>query len=271
MVIKTLPFQSLLKLELPQLAEKVIEQVETHDPELLKIEELYNLLIAQKPQILNLKVVYGAHPITEQLTPLRKKRFMYAAAIVYKMNVIVREDIYPNNSDVIATKILINSFLLNLSGNKNEEIVAEKLTQFFRTMSENPTFLASLELFKLTTDISSLRMADQALRELLKQRADSISERPRVKTTVNVQSIQKALKDMFKEIESAQLRNPLLNYSSLINKLNDLLDHYRMLINIRATINKRKAQQLKNGKGEAATDIVNPTLPAEETDPSVEA
>ena len=145
---------------MPQLAEKVIEQVETHDPELLKIEELYNLLIAQKPQILNLKVAYGAHPITEQLTPLRKKRFMYAAAIVYKMNVIVREDIYPNNSDVIATKILINSFLLNLSGNKNEEIVAEKLTQFFRTMSENPTFLASLELFKLTTDISSLRMAD---------------------------------------------------------------------------------------------------------------
>ncbi|MGV8962059.1 MAG: hypothetical protein ACOH2V_01605 [Candidatus Saccharimonadaceae bacterium] len=109
---------------------------------------------------MNLKVAYGAHPITEQLTPLRKKRFMYAAAIVYKMNVIVREDIYPNNSDVIATKILINSFLLNLSGNKNEEIVAEKLTQFFRTMSENPTFLASLELFKLTTDISSLRMAD---------------------------------------------------------------------------------------------------------------
>ena len=118
----------MLKLELPQLAEKVIEKIEEHDPETLMIQELFVLLEAQKPNIQNLKVAYGAHPITEQLQPLRKKRFMYAAAIVYKMNMIVREDLFPNNSQVIETRILINSYLLNLGKSKNEEVISEKLT-----------------------------------------------------------------------------------------------------------------------------------------------
>ncbi len=257
MSIKTFPFQKLLKLELPQLAEKVIEQIEEHEPEDLKIQELFDLLEAQKTNIQGLKVAYGAHPITEQLGSLRKKRFMYAAAIVYRMNMIVREDLYPNNSEVIETRILINSFLLNLSLNKNEEVVTEKVAQFFRELAENTSFSDSLTLFKLSVDVNSLKVTDSKIKELLKKRSDSISERPRVKTPVLVKSIHKALKDMFKEIESAQLRNPLLDYSSLINKLNDLLDHYRMLINTRTTINKRKADQKKKGELEEDDFDVN--------------
>lgn len=242
MEIKTISFQRLLKLELPQLAEKVIKKIEDHDPETLLINEVYDLLVAQKPNIENLKVAYGPHPITEQLLPLRKKRFMYAAAIVYRMKMAVREDIYPNSNDVIETRIFVNSYLLNLSSSKSEEVVAEKLTQFYRELDENPALEASTELYKLSEDIANLKSTDMAIRQLLKERADDISERPREKTSVLVRQIKKALKDMFKEIESAQLRNPLLDYSPLINQLNDILDHHRMLINMRATINKRRAE-----------------------------
>ena len=99
--------------------------------------------------------------------------------------------------------------------------------------------------FGLGGDIDNLRSTHAAIKELLNIRANEISDRPRVKTPTLVKAIRKALKDMFKEIESAQLRNPLLNYTPLINKLNDTLDHYRALINLRATINKRKAAGLE--------------------------
>ena len=205
-----------------------------------------------------MKIAYGAHPITEQLGPLRKKRFMYAAAIVYKMNMIVREDIYPNDSQVI------DSFLLNLSLSKNEEVVAEKLSQFFRETTVNAKLQTALELFNLLGDVDILQSTDNNIKELLSVRANQISERPRVKTAILVKSILKAMKDMFKQIEVAQLRNPLLDYSVLINKLNDLLDHYRALINTRATINKRKAAGLEAGKENDGP--VEPKLPKEEGD-----
>ena len=226
------------------MAEKVIDKIEEHNPEDLKIQEIFDLLVAQKPAFEKLNVAYGPHPITEQLEPLRKKRFMYAAAIVYKMNMIVREDVYPNDSEVIQTKLKINSYLLYLSASKNEEVVAEKVEQFFREIDSDEDFETALSTYGLTADLNNLRNTHSSIKELLKRRADSISARPRIKTPVLVKSISKALKDMFKEIESAQLRNPLLNYTALINELNDILDHYRALINIRATINKRKAAGL---------------------------
>lgn len=276
MNIKTIPFQRLLKLELPQLAEHVIDKIQEHEPEVMKITEVYDLLVAQQANIQSLKIAYGPHPITEQLIPLRKKRFMYAAKIVYKMNVIVREDTYPDDSDVIATRIKINSYLLNLSASKNEEVIAEKLTQFFRETQENEDFSEAISLFQLVSDIDSLKAVDFQIRRLLKKRADDISARPRVKTPVLVNSIHKALKDMFKEIESAQLRNPSIDYSELVNKLNDLLSHYKTLINMRATINKRKAAGLEDDKGdnepiapvEGGGDT-HPDLPIEPTEGNV--
>lgn len=142
----------------------MIKKIEDHDPETLLINEVYDLLVAQKPNIENLKVAYGPHPITEQLLPLRKKRFMYAAAIVYRMKMAVREDIYPNSNDVIETRIFVNSYLLNLSSSKSEEVVAEKLTQFYRELDENPALEASTELYKLSEDIANLKSTDMAIR-----------------------------------------------------------------------------------------------------------
>lgn len=138
------------------MAERTIEIIEAHNPEELKIQEVFDLLLAQQPQIKNLKVAYGPHPITQQLIPLRKKRLMYAAAIVYKMNMIVREDVYPNDSEVIKTRLKINSYLLRFGSSKNEEIVSEKLTQFFREIENDEGFKLALDTYGLTNDVDNL-------------------------------------------------------------------------------------------------------------------
>lgn len=128
MGIKIIPFYRLLKLELPELTQLVIEAVEQHLPETLMIKEMHDKLVAQKPQIESLKVGYGPHPITEELTPLRKKRFMYAANIVHKMSVVVVEDENVKSKAVREAKIVINLYLLNLSKSKNEQVINQKLT-----------------------------------------------------------------------------------------------------------------------------------------------
>ena len=43
--IKQFPFSKMLKMEVPALAKSVIEIVENHDPEVLQIKEIYDLLL----------------------------------------------------------------------------------------------------------------------------------------------------------------------------------------------------------------------------------
>ena len=69
-IIQGVPYSRLYKLEVPRLATRVIEIVEKHDPETLKIKEVFDLLLAVQPQMDALKAPRGASPFTEQLTPL---------------------------------------------------------------------------------------------------------------------------------------------------------------------------------------------------------
>ena len=47
----SIPYDRMLKLEVPQLAEQVIEIIEKYEPETLKIDGAYNLLTAKQDHI----------------------------------------------------------------------------------------------------------------------------------------------------------------------------------------------------------------------------
>ena len=71
--IKSFPLSRLRKLELPDLAESIINVMDDYDPELLKIKEAFDLLAEMQPQINLLKLSYGPHRLTKELDVLRKK------------------------------------------------------------------------------------------------------------------------------------------------------------------------------------------------------
>ena len=248
MYIQNVPYSKLLKLELPRLANRVIEIVEKHDPETLKIKEVFDLLVEEKPQVEGLIVRHGPHPITEELQPLRKKLLMYASTITFQMNVIVREDMYVKAENVRIAKIFINRYLLKLGLKKNREVIFQRLDEFFLEIEQDAQLEAILDTLGLTDSIDELQSVHSTVKELISKRLESISERPKVKTEELAKSVRKALKDMFIQIQIAQLKNKELNYSPLINELNDLLDTYRGLINARATLNKKRAEERKNNE-----------------------
>lgn len=248
MYIKNVPYSKLLKLELPRLANRVIEIVEKHDPETLQIKEVFDLLVEEKPQIEGLIVRHGPHPITEELQPLRKKLLMYASTITFQMSVIVREDMYVKAENVRIAKIFINRYLLKLGLKKNREVIFQRLDEFFLEIEQDAQLEAILDTLGLTNNIDELQSVHSTMKELISRRLESISERPKVKSKELAKSVRKALKDMFTQIQIAQLKNKELNYSPLINELNDLLDTYRGLINARATLNKKRAEERKNNE-----------------------
>jgi len=63
----SIPYSRLRKLEIKQLTYQVIDVVEKYNPQELQIKPIFDLLVAQKPNIVGLKVQYAKHPLTGKL------------------------------------------------------------------------------------------------------------------------------------------------------------------------------------------------------------
>lgn len=266
MEILNLSFSKLLKLELPELAERVIGVFDTYDPEEFKIQDAYDQLVAQQPQIDALLAQYGAHPLTVTLDRLRRKRARYAAKITSQLRYSLKEQ--SDNQDVINAMATTAQFLLYLRKN-NEEVINRKITQFFAETQRNEQLATTLDTLNVIDYLDNLKASHASIQRLDAQRVLSISARPKGKTEELSKSVRKALDILFMQIEVAHVINKDLDYLPMISALNELIVRYRNLINTRAAYNKKKKEGLEDepemtpeGEGEkpeVMTTFVAPT------------
>lgn len=255
-IIQGVPYSRLYKLEVPRLATRVIEIVEKHDPETLKIKEVFDLLLAVQPQMDALKAPRGASPFTEQLTPLRRQLLMYVGAINNRLSIVVREDVLAQDKDVKIAKIFIKSYLHGLSKSKNEELISEKVSKFFMQIDQDEELETILSKFGFTSRLNDLRNVHASLQEILMKRLASTSKVV-VPTPVLIKQVCNALTDMFLQIRVAQLKHNELDYSPLVDELNKLINWYRNLVNIRDGYNQRQAEKANEGDQSGETPEVN--------------
>ena len=240
MEILNLCITKLLKLELPELAERVIGVFDTYDPEEFKIKEAYDQLVAQQPQIEALLARYKAHPLTVSMDGLRKDRAMYASEITSQMKFNLRKQ--KGDQDVIEANSIIEQFLVHLAKN-NEEVINRKVTQFFAALGKNEVLSSTLGTLGLLDLCDSLESTHLGILRLLSNRTLSLSARPKGKTQEFAKMVINALKILFMQIEVSHTINEELDYLPMISTLNVILDRYRNLINLRAAYNKKKREE----------------------------
>ena len=243
--IVRVPFSRLLKLELPELAEQVMRIVEKHNPEELKIQEVFGLLVEEQPQIDNLNARYGVHPLTIKLKPMREKLLLKVSRLKLDLNVASKSTTDITKDAVIDLQLAIDRHLLKLRSSKNEAIMNRKIAQFLHEHSTSEKLQTAVDVLGFTSLIDSLQSAHTVVRELLDERLALTSQRPKATSKELADSVETALSYLFKQIEVAQLKNKLLDYKPLVDELNDTLNVFRNLINIREANNKRKAEEKK--------------------------
>ncbi|NLZ95321.1 MAG: hypothetical protein GX921_05790 [Bacteroidales bacterium] len=248
MKLITIPYSGLLKVELPRFAERLIELLEKHNPEELKIEELFDLLVAETPTINKLIDKYGPHPLTKELRDLQKMRALRISEIRFRLKVVVREDKSGDDKDVNILKNELNHFFQNLELSKNEEMFNQKITQFTASIATNSELSAALESLDFIYYINNLRLVHGSIQNVIYDRMVSISERPQETTKELKQRVLKATKDLIKQIEIAPLINPEIDYAPLYSEINQLLAEYKVLINKRVLFNKRRAEMSDNNQ-----------------------
>lgn len=241
-----IPWSKLLKFEVPEFAERVIELVERYNPEDLKIKEMYDLLIAEQSNIEKLVVGYGPHPLTDELRELRGVRSLCINAIEVQLKLAIKKDTTSTNKAVKLVKIEFYRFLGDLKSCKNYQTMTRKITQFILEVNTNAALQTALESLSFMKYIDDLTSVHNSIMEIIVERTRSKSERPNEKTPDLVDSVLTATKDLLKQIEIAPKKHQDLDYAPLYNELNVLLIEFRNMINKRILFNKKKAEGIDN-------------------------
>lgn len=255
MELVKVPYDRLLKLELRSYAKCIINIVDQHEPEVLKIDGMFDLLVAKTPQIEQLNEQYRAHPLTKILKELRRMRKVYIDAIVSRLKVVMGENKPELKYEVNLARIEINRFLENLSLCRTEVQRNEKVALFFRTVEENEELEEAFSTLGFTTDMNDLRSVHSRIITTTAARIKTSSQRPGEKTKDLRSSVIQTLRYFFKELEIAPMKNSDLDYKSLYSELNELSTEYKNMINVRLANNKRKAER----RGEVDIDETDET------------
>ena len=241
MQINRINFSMLKKLEVQFLASSVIEIVEKYDPETLNIKEIFDILVEQTPQIKLLKIRYGQHPITLELVKLRKRRNAYAQGIIDKVRTIERAKEVSMEGPLKIAKPVALHYLQYLP-KKGEKGIRQILIQLFELVESNEDLSEAMGSLDLFTYFDNLQSVHMAIDKQYDARREDISARPKMNTTKIVAALKVALHDLFKEIEVAQKKYRELDYTLLIDELNNEIAKANAEAKARASYNKKKAE-----------------------------
>lgn len=251
-----IPLSRLLKLEVPRFALRMIELVDRHGPEELKIKELYDLLVAETPRINKLKDKFGPHLLTEELSSLRKMRSLRISEIRFRLKVVIREDKSGEDMNVKILNNELNHFFQNLESSKNEEMFNQKVAQFLDAVKGDTNLSNALNTLGFTDHLQKLQIVHTSIQEIISSKLVSISGRPQETTPELTKWVLRASKNLVKQIEIAPLKNPELDYEPLYSELNQLLSEYKVMINRRVLYNAKKAEA-KLGNQSTQTVVTN--------------
>ncbi len=248
--INRLPISKMQKLEVAEFAEEVIGVVHKYNPEEMQINAMYDLLVANKPLIAQLKVHYGVDPYRLDLKPAREMMMLLVSNIKLKVRMATKTN-DPKDFHVIESAI--NSSLRHLYRCRNAKTVTQKIRGFLNDVEADQELQAAITQFDLLEDVMQLTAAVDRVRELSRKSYKRTSSRINVSSTVHMRAVYSAVEYVFNEIEMAHLMNPELDYSPLVAELNVLVNKYRSLIVIREHYNRRLAA-LKKAEEEAMND-----------------
>ena len=259
--LRKIALTKLLKLELPQFAEDVIRVTAKYDPTALKIQNSFDTLAAQQPKMNLLEVPYGPHPLTEKMHQLHKERLKYAALITMQMRVLQKADL-ENTRDLVQISRPIVRIHLNFLRQNNRQVISRAIKSLFLYFDENPQVRDALDTLGFKKYLDELIKANTLYEELLIERAEQISERPKVDVAAIRHEIQYFLRILFDQISFYQHINKEADYSPLICELNEVIAGYSKIIKTRATCYKtRKRKTSAKTIEPELTEVVKKTTP----------
>ncbi|MFZ4455777.1 MAG: DUF6261 family protein [Bacteroidales bacterium] len=253
-------FARLANLEFMRLVMKLVHVVAKHDPAALKIEGVYNLLVALLPKLKTLQVKSSKHPNSTELKVLRLKRRSLLVVITGKMRLLPKAQVDVLSAPSALVLPLLEKYLKNIVADKlNTQ--SEKINELFDELNGNAAVNAALATLGLKPYFDELK----AIQSSIEQTGDAQLENKSVKKlkVLNHEiraELYDAMTDLFNAIEIAKKENKELDYTALISEVNELLKPYQTDIKSRSTRSKNALLAADKSDAEIAASPTTDSL-----------
>lgn len=254
--IKTIPLSKLLILEMNPLMGNVIRILKSHNPELLRLTDTLKVLEDEELQTKKLDVPYRGHALTEIHQKLHEKRLSFAAYISQKLRSIYTGD-YNNTREYSEIAYPFMKIHLEYLREETRWGAETKIEVFLTGLKLNPEMMEVFVKLGFKKDLEELeRMNDEcnAIYSLMQKQK---SERPKIDKKAILKDAQSTLRYAFHQINRYQRTFKHLDYSPLINELNEQLTVFSKNISLRTTLNKKRANEKKKSSKEDKTTTSN--------------
>ena len=254
--IKTIPLSKLLILEMNPLMGNVIRILKSHNPELLRLTDTLKVLEDEELQTKKLDVPYRGHALTETHQKLHEKRLSFAAYISQKLRSIYTGD-YNNTREYSEIAYPFMKIHLEYLREETRWGAETKIEVFLTGLKLNPEMMEVFVKLGFKKDLEELeRMNDEcnAIYYLMQKQK---SERPKIDKKAILKDAQSTLRYAFHQINRYQRTFKHLDYSPLINELNEQLTVFSKNISLRTTLNKKRANEKKKSDKEDNTTTSN--------------
>lgn len=230
-------FSRLWKNEFRDLVNKVVEFMAQHNPVALKLEFVYTKLLEAQAELRKLQVPQSSNPATQEISEDNTKRRKLIRVILAQVRVLKSTNtIFPVNSLEIVSAFIKRYLapILNSNSSKKNDI----LTEMFATLDKDLSLSNAIASLNLKKHFDELRAFNLSYNQKTMVRSTEKANRLKLQTADVRARAEVALSNVLKEIELMAMKNPELDYTLLVNSLNDTFASYMSQVKSRSTRRK---------------------------------
>ena len=236
------PFSKVQKLAFPELVNTVVSIVSKHNPDACYIRSFYDFLLEAQTQNSKLSVSNRKTEESIEIQAQKKKRYTVLSAIIGQTKNLGKVNLPEHANELSTVTVFIDGFFGKIRKDVSK-IKTERIKQLFTQMDGNATLSNAMQIVGLMPYLNELRDIQLNIDTKSAKNIEQNAARPKLKDTREVIAKMKlALTNLFRGIEFGVHAYPNVDYTPLINELNELLTKYRSEIKAKVTRTKNAAQ-----------------------------
>lgn len=253
--ISVVQYVKLKQQEFPQVVNEVIAIVEKNDPVAKDIDRILKNLIGFKPQLTVLTEKRFAHPLTKVLQTQYKRRNELSSGIVLQALGAEKAGLPSQLNAVTVLVPVIKRHLLYL-GRENTKEINQRIDNFLLEVNSSEILKSAATTLSLSSNMEELGTLQKAIAQNITSRNETKAPVRSINQKKLKADIIDALQRLINAIEVARVEHPTVDYSTLINELNEFFVPYQALIRGRST-RQQTANQKSAVNNKPTTDPNN--------------
>ena len=245
------PLHKLRNNEFPDVVDYALDIVEKHNPAELKIEGFYNLLKDKRPLLDDFSGIIGISSYKAEIDEERLQRLAVIRAVILHMKGADQAAISSHADARARVMLWVNNHLIDLT-TQNLKVVNRKVGDFLREYDEIAELAPAATTLGIHTYVDKLKDLQLSLQTKDAARTTENALWRSVDRQNNKKELIKALGNLFRAIDLAQVEHAALDYTPLINELGEMMVTYQSLVRSRSTRAKTSAD-LKATTAELST------------------